>query len=84
VKRRIILSIGSSALFLTMMAATGWVLLNPVSAKAASCTADCGNGKKVTCTGTHCGAIDGDKCWSSDGTEIRDEPCRGYGDMELQ
>ena len=29
---------------------------------AASCTADCGGGNSVTCTGPQCTAVDGDGC----------------------
>lgn len=46
-----------------LLACSGWLVLSPlsVSARMATCSADCGGGVTVTCSGS-CGADDGAGC----------------------
>lgn len=48
----------------SMVIVTSVILLNPISIYAATCTADCGNGKEAKCTATKCKAEDGVGCWT--------------------
>jgi hypothetical protein len=51
------------AVSLMLVIATGVLMAFPIPAFAATCTAQCGNGKSVTCTGTRdCIATDGIGC----------------------
>jgi hypothetical protein len=52
-----------------------YVFLLPVY--GATCTADCGGGTSVSCTGHRCEAVDGAGCqsWKADGTEATVGAC---------
>ncbi|NJM53096.1 MAG: hypothetical protein HC846_06695, partial [Blastocatellia bacterium] len=42
--------------------------LSKANQPAATCTADCGGGRTVTCNGPECSAVDGAGCTYSDST----------------
>ena len=50
---------------ISLLVATAWILFTPVPGFAlAECTATCGDGSTVTCSGYECQARDGDGCVS--------------------
>lgn len=58
-----------------LLIVNAWILALPV--KAADCTARCGNGGRVQCSGHTCEALDGVGCkaWDSRGRPIIEIPC---------
>jgi hypothetical protein len=81
--RRTITASAFSVVF-GLIATTIWVLITPVPALAAQCTAECGSGR-VTCQtqeqGESCTAQDGVGCkvLGSGGSVVMDNPCSGGG-----
>ena len=47
---------------LSLVVISGWLIINPTIALAASCTASCANGRDVTCNGQTCTAENGVGC----------------------
>lgn len=57
----------------------------PTASNASSvgaCTAECPNGKPVTCNGSKCVAIDGDGCLADEGTPNEDLKTCGGPDLD--
>ena len=51
-----------------LLSATSWLLVNPITAKAAECSANCGIAPPVSCSGSgECYAQDGWGCRASNG-----------------
>jgi len=48
---------------LCLLIVTTWLLLNPVTASAATCVALCRNADAVSCSGYKCSAADNFGCW---------------------
>ena len=62
---------------LTLLGVSCWLLVNPLTALAATCTATCEGGRTVTCRGESCTATDGVGCSGTiNGIETR-TPCPG-------
>jgi hypothetical protein len=61
----------------TLVVASLAVLLTPITVYAADCTAKCGNGGQVQCSGFRCTAQDGWGCaaWDSSGRPLIQMPC---------
>jgi hypothetical protein len=67
----------------TLFVASLVVMIKPVTAYAASCTAQCQTGS-VTCTGTECSAEDLKGCkWMSGGREY-EKKCDVAEELEIQ
>jgi hypothetical protein len=62
-------------IYAALVIANAWVLALPV--EAADCSAKCGNGGTVQCSGYSCSARDGVGCtaWDSHGRQLIQMPC---------
>ena len=68
---------------MTLFVASLVVLIRPITAYAATCTAQCRTGS-VSCTGDDCSATDGIGCkWTSGGTQYQ-KKCDVVDELELQ
>jgi hypothetical protein len=66
IKKTAVLS--AITLCLSLFGATGWILITPITSKAATFTASCGVAPDVTCTGSgECVATHGWGCKASNG-----------------
>jgi hypothetical protein len=75
--------VSTCVISMTLFVASLVVLITPVTAYAATCTAQCRTGS-VTCTGTECSAEDRVGCkWISGGREY-EKKCDVADDLELQ
>jgi len=62
-------ALSSFTLCVGLLGATGWLLVTPITAHAAECSADCGIGGTVSCSGSGaCVAQDGWGCKASNGS----------------
>jgi len=66
----------------TLFVASLVVLITPVTAYAATCTAECRTGS-VTCTGTECSADDFKGCKYISGGQEHEKKC-DVADLEIQ
>ena len=75
--------VSTCVISVTLFVASLVVLIRPVTAYAASCTAQCRTGS-VTCTGTECSAEDLKGCkWMSGGREY-EKKCDVAEELEIQ
>ena len=56
---------------LCLLIVTTWLLLNPITASAATCVAQCRNSDSVSCSGFSCSAADNFGCWYQETQESR-------------
>jgi len=75
--------VSTCVISVTLFLATWVVLITPVTAYAATCTAECRTGS-VSCDGTECSAEDFKGCkWISGGREY-EKKCDVAEELELQ
>lgn len=70
----------------SLVVLSGWLILNPISVFAASCTAQCPGRASVTCGGNGasvCTAIDGQGCTSNLGGAQAKTCSGGVGEEDL-
>ncbi len=68
---------------LSLVVISGWLILNPTIALAATCTASCANGRDVSCYGQTCTQQDGVGCTSTINGITTTSSCKG-DDGDLQ
>ena len=68
---------------LSLVVISGWLIINPTIALAASCTASCAGGLNVSCYGQTCTAEDGVGCTGTINGITSSASCK-HDDGDLQ